>query len=432
MTGAGLPSSSLTSGASSAAAALNADEDPMSAVNALAARTTTHDGLSAVERAKKTAEDFTISQLAKRKRKATSPQVTASLSDDDGVEEDGGGAERQSHRKYQKRLQKNRDSAFVSRIRRREYTRILENSLSSVEKEKDAAVAAFREMKRRFDVVSAELAGIKTAAASNFAGIRDAIINRVTVPDVPHGLFVPPQNVGFHPGYNYNGQKSSMPFPNYNQNNFNAVEMNRLPFEETGGHLGMGNAGSGTGYKPVMTTMYMVALVVGVLLPEYSSRRTTGVETIRRENGNLNSTTAEIVGRLTGRSGKRNEHSAVGNGRIWSRHGHAASEHVTGDVNNNSYEMAEQVIEDVRVNAVQRLGEETADRVLIALHRHLEVLAVDEIEEIVRSMQSESDYTGFEALLRAVIRDDGGDVADDSQLDDMVSQVAGLNFEDRL
>lgn len=55
---------------------------------------------------------------------------------------------------------------------------MLESSLLQVEKEKEAAVARFEDMKRRFELVSAELNGMKQAAQSNFAQLRESLVGR--------------------------------------------------------------------------------------------------------------------------------------------------------------------------------------------------------------------------------------------------------------
>ena len=146
------------------------------------------DGLSAVQRAKKVADQFTMSQLAKKRKAAAlhsdpkrARNLPSSKSSTDEDEKDAHDLpERISHRKYQKRLQKNRDSAFVSRIRRREYTRLLEESLTNTEKEKDAAVNSFLEMKRRFDIVSAELNAFKQALAPNFTALKDSLFTQLS------------------------------------------------------------------------------------------------------------------------------------------------------------------------------------------------------------------------------------------------------------
>jgi hypothetical protein len=161
---------------------------------------------SAVDACRKAAEDFANAQVNKRKRKAgeivdddddaakkprtASPVTTPADSDDedgdDVAAEAAHGAaatpqrpEDVSHRKYQKRLQKNRYSAFVSRIRRREYTRILEESLA----EKDAAAAhyasAYSSVRAEYDNVCAELAALKAAAKARAIDIGRAVVRPV-------------------------------------------------------------------------------------------------------------------------------------------------------------------------------------------------------------------------------------------------------------
>lgn len=129
-----------------------------------------------------------MSQLAKKRHKGN-PALSADLADnspkssasDEAVDENH--PESVSHRKYQKRLQKNRDSAFVSRIRRREYTRVLEETLNTIEKEKESAVNCLLDMKTRFEIVCAELAGMKNAALSNMATMGASVRTRLSASD---------------------------------------------------------------------------------------------------------------------------------------------------------------------------------------------------------------------------------------------------------
>lgn len=53
---------------------------------------------------------------------------------------------------------------------------MLENTLLSVEKEKDAAVARFTDMKRCFELASAELNGMKQAAQSRFVQFGESVV----------------------------------------------------------------------------------------------------------------------------------------------------------------------------------------------------------------------------------------------------------------
>lgn len=152
--------------------------------------------LGAVARAKKAAEDFAARKVAERRRKAgrggaeeerdgpakKRRKTAAADGGDDGEEDDeesADNAEKVSHRKYQKRLQKNRDSAFVSRIRRREYIRQLEETLESTEQEKEDAMSGARELRRKYDIVCAELAAMKEATSRRFAQLGSALVKPV-------------------------------------------------------------------------------------------------------------------------------------------------------------------------------------------------------------------------------------------------------------
>ncbi|GAB0496368.1 hypothetical protein MMPV_007680 [Pyropia vietnamensis] len=67
--------------------------------------------------------------------------------------------------RYLKRLQKNRDSAFTSRIRRRLYTGLLEQSLTAVEAEKERLRAKVSTLDTSLHALEAELAVYRAAAA---------------------------------------------------------------------------------------------------------------------------------------------------------------------------------------------------------------------------------------------------------------------------
>lgn len=67
--------------------------------------------------------------------------------------------------RYLKRLQKNRDSAFTSRIRRRLYTGLLERSLTAVEAEKERLRAKVCTLDTSLHALEAELAVYRAAAA---------------------------------------------------------------------------------------------------------------------------------------------------------------------------------------------------------------------------------------------------------------------------
>lgn len=437
--GSGAGPSSSFSGALTGASSSKVVEtgETMDAVNAL---TTTggspSDGLSAVERAKRSAEQFTMSQLAKRRRKGLSPfpgSIGSPSSEEhtglNGGPADEDGPEAESHRKYQKRLQKNRDSAFVSRIRRREYTRILESSLSAVEKEKDAAMAAFREMKRRFDVVSAELVGIKTAAASNF----HTFVNPVMIPDMPPGVFIPPAEVGFHPGSYLSQKQQTYPgiVRDSHGNNIPPGSLTLPPSRPPPPSDGGGRS------RPLMTTMYMVALVVGVLLPDFASRRTistavnkaiTGVDTGGRIGVQPG---VVVIAAATPAAEARDDQGGVA-GRILSeKTGLDPSEVLTmgADLSQGA---ADRLVDAVRADAMTRLGEQVGERTLDAVRRHLRSLRTHEVATIEQYCREDGLHDGFEALLRAVLREDGDHAKEEDSLDDIAALVAGLNFEDRL
>lgn len=124
-----------------------------------------------------------MAELKKKRRNTNGVPLEAKRLKIDSSCSDQDCPEKISHKKYQKRLQKNRDSAFVSRIRRREYTKILEKSLVKVEEEKNAALACFQEMKRRFELVTAELNGMKQIARTNIAKFTDPVTTRIDTGD---------------------------------------------------------------------------------------------------------------------------------------------------------------------------------------------------------------------------------------------------------
>lgn len=141
-------------------------------------------GVSAVEAAKRKAEQIANDKASDRKRKSGAPGPDAkrqkggsadgsSCSDGEGPADDA--PEKVSHRKYQKRLQKNRDSAYVSRIRRREYARILEDSLQQVETEKNSIAAKYESLQRQFEVVCQELNSMKEATAARFGSVARSV-----------------------------------------------------------------------------------------------------------------------------------------------------------------------------------------------------------------------------------------------------------------
>lgn len=91
----------------------------------------------------------------------------AASSDDDGgsdVDVDIPADATAKQVRYLKRLQKNRDSAFTSRIRRRLYTGLLERSLTAVEAEKERLRAKVCTLDTSVHALEAELAVYRAAA----------------------------------------------------------------------------------------------------------------------------------------------------------------------------------------------------------------------------------------------------------------------------
>ncbi|OSX79128.1 hypothetical protein BU14_0086s0015 [Porphyra umbilicalis] len=96
----------------------------------------------------------------------------AASSDDDGgsdVDVDIPADATSKQVRYLKRLQKNRDSAFTSRIRRRLYTGLLERSLTAVEAEKERLRAKVCMLDTNLHALEAELAVYRAAAAPRAA-----------------------------------------------------------------------------------------------------------------------------------------------------------------------------------------------------------------------------------------------------------------------
>jgi len=165
----------------------NNSQDTLPASISSAASDITSNPLSAVEAAKKAAEDFANSKVSERKRKLNGVAADGKRrkgndgaqctgTDDDGNgngenDHDDDAPEKVSHRKYQKRLQKNRDSAYVSRIRRREYTKRLEDGLNRVENEKIELQSRYDALSQKFEVVVQELKTLKNATAAKFKAL---------------------------------------------------------------------------------------------------------------------------------------------------------------------------------------------------------------------------------------------------------------------
>lgn len=171
-------------------------------------------GLSAVERAQQAAEDIAVAEVASRRAKAAKAKRArgdsgtgepakkrargagagndaAAEDDDNGGEEEAEageaaadaavagatGSDAEKSRRYQKRLQKNRDSAFVSRIRRRHYTAILETSLKKEEEEKRSLGGEVAQLRSQVEALKAQLVAYRAPAAKDGAyGVPSSVV----------------------------------------------------------------------------------------------------------------------------------------------------------------------------------------------------------------------------------------------------------------
>ena len=148
--------------------------------NSLSSASDVTTGLTAVDLARKAAEDFANGKVSERKRRLgrhESDDAKRRKPNDSPVSDDDA-PEKVSHRKYQKRLQKNRDSAYVSRIRRREYTKRLEDGLNRMEKEKLEMQTKYDALQRKFDVVLQELNTMKEATTAKFKALAGPVGGR--------------------------------------------------------------------------------------------------------------------------------------------------------------------------------------------------------------------------------------------------------------
>lgn len=147
-------------------------------------------GISAVETARKLAEDFANNKVSERKRRLgrDDPDGKRRKGNDGSQVSEGedDAPEKISHRKYQKRLQKNRDSAYVSRIRRREYTKRLEEGLNRVEKEKNELQGRYDALQRRFEIMATEFRALKEATKAGLHSVGKALAGPVGAARTPH------------------------------------------------------------------------------------------------------------------------------------------------------------------------------------------------------------------------------------------------------
>uniref|UniRef100_A0A7S1XEJ3 BZIP domain-containing protein n=1 Tax=Compsopogon caeruleus TaxID=31354 RepID=A0A7S1XEJ3_9RHOD len=122
-------------------------------------RTQEHEGESAVDRAKRRAEEFAIAQVEEQKAKklragASNGGSSSPIEEEKLVEGDSDEPQDLSQKRYQRRLAKNRNSAFVSRIRRRAYTGFLEESLEEEERQR-------MKLERELEKMKAELRNLR-------------------------------------------------------------------------------------------------------------------------------------------------------------------------------------------------------------------------------------------------------------------------------
>lgn len=329
---------------------------------------------------------MTAQMLAEGKRRKGS--AGSSCSDDPWQQDQNAAPETESHRKYQKRLQKNRDSAFVSRIRRREYTRVLEESLLTVEKEKEAAVANFLEMKQKYEIANAELSGIKHAARANMSGLGDSNMGGVSRIEPMHhaGPVVPA------------GPTHVLPA--------RRPDSSRHP------------ARPGTA-----VTMFMFAFMVGAVLPKFGRESGMGIGI----GGGLSG--GQLIGRIARNVAKgRFRFAGMGlpgtgmekrKGEVWG-FGQQGGERVVlkGSV---------RLFAEVRREGERVLGEEW-ERVSGTVERYLEELLEREVDELEMLLRERCAGNGVERLKVVVGRALEWAGKEQKVLDQVVRRLEGLTI----
>ncbi|GAB0494624.1 hypothetical protein MMPV_005918 [Pyropia vietnamensis] len=225
VTRADVPAAAGSPSAGSAAAA-----DPWTAALTASVGTTAPPArvLSAVERAQQAAEDIAVAEVATRRANAakakrarggggsggpTKKRARGAGAGSDGAAEDDNndgeeeaeageaaadaaagatGSDAEKSRRYQKRLQKNRDSAFVSRIRRRHYTAILETSLKKEEEEKRSLGGEVAQLRSQVEALKAQLVAYRAPATKDGVyGVPSSVVPGIEAP-VVHPAGVPP------------------------------------------------------------------------------------------------------------------------------------------------------------------------------------------------------------------------------------------------
>lgn len=125
-------------------------------------------GLSAVEAARRKAQDMAMESLGDKRRHSSEDEDRPLKRGRSAADES---PEKTHQKRYQRRLQKNRDTAYISRIRRRAYTTLLEESLTAVESEKKQLSSKVDTLKSEICSLQAELRGLYASTLSSpFAG----------------------------------------------------------------------------------------------------------------------------------------------------------------------------------------------------------------------------------------------------------------------
>lgn len=210
-----------------------------------------------------------------------------------------------------------------------------------MEKEKDAAVAAYREMKRRFDVVTAELMGIKTATVV--------------------------QQQQLQQQYHYPQQQQQ---PTLSQQPVHAQQAPTQTWPLNGGGGGV-------------TTMYMFALVVGALIPGVAQTRMGGILPTWGGAGG--------TGNMTTRASGLSEHTGSMRLRFGSgsKDGMELRKVVNGD---GEYVMsadasrgtADKILDVLRDEAVATMSNENAEKVVAVFAQRLRMMLPGEVEDVRR------------------------------------------------
>lgn len=142
-------------------------------------------GIKAIQIAKKRAQEMaTNSADQRRDRKRAAEKMDSNgkrrKTDDLSSEEDKLDPEAMKAKRHERRLQKNRDTAYISRIRRRVYTKLLEESLIRSENGKDDVEQENMNLKQQVEQMHEELATLRGQASiesrSNLSSDRKSVV----------------------------------------------------------------------------------------------------------------------------------------------------------------------------------------------------------------------------------------------------------------